>query len=199
MKLLVDRLDETPVRHDFSATPEWWQQWSAEAGPRAGGAEVTGAVEEAIECRVDAHRMGLDLFLQGELDGELALSCGRCLARYRAPIRERFRLVLEPAGHRVPADPEGAAGLARDGLFLSDELEAGWFQGSEIDLSAFVHEVIALLLPVQPVCRDDCRGLCPRCGADRNVTSCECVEKQPASPFAVLEVLRGGPTGGDER
>ncbi len=193
MKLLVDRLSDTPDRHDFSATPEWWRELAE------GAEEVAEMLEEAVECRVDAHRMGEDVFLSGELEGSLALTCGRCLARYRAPVRERFRLVLEPAGSRVPADPEGAAALARFGLSLSDELEYGWFRGSEIDLSVFLHEVIALLLPVQPLCREDCRGLCPRCGMDRNVSSCECVETNPASPFAVLEVLRGGSPGGDER
>lgn len=193
MKLLVDRLSETPTPQVFHASPAWWRSLGHVS------AEVAEAIAEPLEFRFDAHLMGADLFLEGEASGSLELTCGRCLARYRAPIRERFRLVLEPAGHRVPADPEGAAALARDGLFLGDELESGWFQGSEIDLSAFIHEVIALLLPVQPLCREDCRGLCPRCGVDRNQESCDCVETNPASPFAVLQVLRGGSSGGDNR
>ncbi len=193
MKLSIDQLSETPTPQAFAVTPEWWRASGGAA------AEVAEAIGEAVEFRVEAHRMGVDVFLEGEASGALELACGRCLARYRAPILERFRLVLEPAGHRVPADPEGAAALARDGLFLADELESGWFRGSPIDLSAFIHEVIALLLPVQPLCREDCRGLCPHCGADRNAESCNCVEKNPASPFAALEVLRGGSSGGGNR
>ncbi len=190
MKIPVDSLSETPTEQVFDVTPAWWRGSSAAAG------DLADALGEDVRFRVEAHRMGADLFLQGGTEGGLQLTCGRCLARYRAPIRERFRLVLEPAGQRVPADPEGAAALARDGLFLSDELESGWFQGSEIDLSAFIHEVIALVIPVQPLCREDCRGLCPHCGVDRNAESCACVERNPASPFAVLETLRGGSSGG---
>jgi uncharacterized protein len=190
VKLSVHQLSETPTAQVFAVTPAWCR---ASAGV---GTELAEAIVEALEFRVEAHRMGADLLLQGEVRGQLELSCGRCLERYRAPLQERFRLVLEPAGHRVPADPEGAAALARDGLFLSDELETGWFRGDEIDLSSFIHEVIALLIPVQPLCREDCLGLCPRCGIDRNTESCDCVEKNPASPFAVLEALRGGASGG---
>jgi uncharacterized protein len=98
--------------------------------------------------------------------------------------------VLEPAGDRVPADPEGAAALAQEGLALADELESGWFRGPEIHLDRFVGEILTLAVPVQPLCREDCRGLCPRCGIDRNAASCACAEERPASPFAVLAALR---------
>jgi uncharacterized protein len=192
VKLHVDRLTDTPSEHAFTLTPSWWRERADTAPPREG---LAGDVQ--VELR--AHRMGGDLFLDGELRGELDLECGRCLARYRQPIRERFRLLLEPAGDRVPADPEGAAALARDGLYLSDELETGWYRGSEIDLGGFFQEGIALLFPVQPLCRETCQGLCPSCGADRNVEACACGEVSPSSPFAALRGLRNQMTGGDER
>ncbi len=193
MKLHVDRLSETPTEHSFALTPAWWREVSeAGEGARDG---LAGDLTASLRC----HKMGADLYLEGEVRGELDLECGRCLARYRHPIRERFRLVLEPAGDRVPADPEGAAALARDGLHLSDELEAGWFRGSEIELGGFFQEVVSLLFPVQPLCREDCRGLCPSCGADRNLERCACTEASPGSPFAALSGLRSQMTGGEER
>jgi uncharacterized protein len=194
VKVLIDRLTESPTELLFSATPAWWQE-------RCGAAdsELAAGLERILEARICVHRMGEDLYLEGDLDGVLELTCGRCLTRYREPIRECFRLVLEPAGSRVPADPEGAAALARDGLFLSDELESGWFRGSEIDLGSFFQEVIALAFPVQPVCREECRGLCPHCGADLNTESCDCSEMRPDSPFAALQALRGRHGGGTER
>jgi uncharacterized protein len=134
--------------------------------------------------------MGADVFLEGVASGAVELTCGRCSRRYRQPLRESFRLVLEPAAERVPADPEGAAALARDGMCLSDELEAGWFRGSVIDLGPWFRELLALALPVQPLCREDCRGLCPRCGADRNEESCGCTEAKSSSPFEVLSRLK---------
>ena len=135
--------------------------------------------------------MGQDLYIEGELSGALDVECGRCLVRYREPLREPFRLVLEPAGTRVPAEPESARALARHGLCLGDELEMGWFQGHEIDLGDFIREVLTLALPVQPLCREDCRGLCPHCGADRNASPCHCDDQHAKSPFAKLEALKG--------
>jgi uncharacterized protein len=193
VKVLTDRLTESPAELLFRVTPAWWQE-------RCGAdLELAEGLRGDLEVRIRLHRMGEDLYLEGEVRGVLELTCGRCLTRYRGPVRERFRLVLEPAGSRVPADPEGAAVLARDGVFLSDELESGWFRGSEIDLGSFFQEVIALAFPVQPVCREDCRGLCPRCGANRNAESCDCSEVRPDSPFAALQVLRDGHRGGTKR
>ena len=191
MKLLVERLRETPSSHSYAVTPAWWAELSRV------GAEPREGIGEGLAIELEAHRMGDDVYLEGEVAGALELECSRCLARYRPPVRERFRLVLEPAGDRVPADPEGAAALARDGLYLSDELETGWYRGSEIELGAFFREVIALLFPVQPVCREECLGLCPHCGGDRNVETCSCAEMRRPSPFEALRKLRT--VGGDER
>lgn len=170
----------------FAVSPQWV---AGHFGGDGQAAPPEGLAEDArFDVRVQ--RIGADILLEGELSGSLDLACSRCLTRYRGPIRERFRLVLEPAGDRVPADPEGAAALAREGLYLADEIESGWFRGPEIHLDRFVGEILALAVPVQPLCREDCRGLCPRCGIDRNVASCACSEERPASPFAVLAALR---------
>ncbi|HVP28406.1 MAG TPA: DUF177 domain-containing protein [Myxococcota bacterium] len=191
MKLLVDRIQETPSRYDFEAEPAFWSALQA-AVP-----EVSRV--RADEFRVDMHvyRSGSELFLSGTIHGALELECGRCLARYRAALHEPFRLVLEPAGDRVPAEPESAAALERDGLCLLDELETGWFRGKEIELGPYFIELVQLAVPVQPLCREDCRGLCPRCGVDRNQETCHCEAQSPSSPFAVLSALRGAKSEGE--
>jgi uncharacterized protein len=191
MKILVDRVKATPTELRFDGSDPGWED------VRAAVAELAGGGSEAPAARVRIYRMGADLFLEGEVDGALDLECSRCLVRYRQPLHEPFRLVLEPAGARVPPEPEAARQLARLGMCLGDELEMGWFQGPEIDLRGVLREVVALALPVQPLCREGCRGLCPRCGVDRNVETCECEAERPASPFAVLEALRrrGGEGG----
>ena len=185
MKLLVDPLTETPTSQHFEVGAAWW---------RAHAALATGLPDtpaEPFRLTVNAHKQGEDVLLEGVLTGAFELECGRCLARYRQPLRESFRLVLEPAGARVPSDPEAAQALARDGMCLGDELETGWYRGLEILLDSVCVELITLALPVQPLCREDCPGLCPRCGADRNTTRCECAEPRAESPFAALASLRG--------
>lgn len=184
MKLRVDRIKETPAGVEFAGEPEWNAR-VAEALP-----ELEGAEARPIEVSLRAYRVGGDLLLEGELRCAAELECARCLKRYGHPLVESFRLVLEPVRARVPPDPEAVRALAETGMCLGEELELGWFQGHEIDLTRFLVEVVALALPVQPVCRADCRGLCPRCGIDQNEASCDCESPRDASPFAVLERLK---------
>lgn len=186
MKLLTDRIDEAPSAHRFEPEPTWWEEAIA-AIP-----ELAGAERGSFALAFRAHRMAENLYLEGQVRGRVGLECSRCLTRYFLPLCEDFRLVLEPAGDRVPAEPEAAEALARHGLTLSDELEAGFYRGPELELGPYLREVVVLGLPVQPLCREDCRGLCPRCGNDRNRQACVCEETRPESPFSVLQVLRGG-------
>jgi uncharacterized protein len=190
MKILVDRLSETPTPFRFEAGAGWWGE-HVRPGPG-----VPAAPAEPLQICGRAHTLGDDLYLDGTITGTLELECGRCLARYRHALREPFRLVLEPAGLRIPADPEAAAALERDGLCLGDEFEMGWYRGGEIQLDSVCLEVISLALPVKPLCREDCAGLCPRCGAELSRGPCGCPEARSPSPFDVLATLRPGKPGG---
>lgn len=191
MRIPLDRLADTPTDFSFEADETWWRTHMCP------GPELPAELEQPLRIALRAHTMGEDLYLEGLLDGELPLECGRCLARYGHPLHEPFRVVLEPSGARVPADPEGARALARDGMCLGEDVETGWYRGHEIELASFFHEVVATTLPVQPLCREECAGLCPRCGGDRNLVACECREFEKPSPFAVLEKLRLGRNEGE--
>lgn len=192
MKLNLDRLTPTPTAYDYEAPAQWWADQNTEV--KEGPYEVV----RPFAFHFDAHKMREDAYLRGEMDGEIELECGRCVARYRQPLRESFSLVLESAAGRVPADPEGAAALKRDGMCLGEEIEAGWYRGSEVRLDAYFVEIVSLGMPVQPLCRDDCLGLCPRCGIDRNESPCSCEDladegeliEKTESPFAALATLR---------
>jgi uncharacterized protein len=189
MKILVDRLDSTPTEHDFETDSAWWQEQVIL------GRDLDYQIETPFRFAVSVYKTGEDLVLAGSLAGEIGVECGRCLQRYRHALSERFRLVLEPAGERQPPDPEGTKALQRNGVCLGDDLEIGWYRGPEIDLDAFFTELISLALPLQPLCNEDCKGLCPRCGVDRNQQDCGCEEElKPPSPFAVLARLRDGDT-----
>jgi uncharacterized protein len=189
MKLSVDRLTSSPAPYVYHGDAGWWRKHL----PTGHGLPETLAEDFAID--IQAHMMGEDVYLEGRLTGALDLECGRCLARYRHALRESFRLVLEPVGTRVPSDPEAVVALDRDGLCLGDEFEVGWYRGGEIRLDSVCLEVISLALPVKPLCREDCAGLCGQCGADLNAGPCGCDPAVPNSPFAALAALRGGSEG----
>lgn len=188
MELLIDRLDDSPLPLVFEVAADW-------VAERFGPARAGFALDVPLRVSLQAGRMGAGVHLQGELRGDLALTCGRCLSGYRAPLRESFRLVLEPAGARTPQDPEGAESLAAEGLYLCDDLEVGWFRGNRVRLDRFVAELLALGQPLQPLCSEHCGGLCPVCGADRNARPCNCPAPQRPSPFAALGALAAGAGG----
>ncbi len=184
MKLLVDRLTDSPEPFEFEADSAWWEEAGASFGV------VSETLVKPFRFALRAYKMGEEIFLEGEAGGVLAFECSRCLTRYRETIQESFRVLLEPAGTRLPAEPDAAKLLASAGMCLGDELETGWYLGSEIGLEEFFREVVALGLPAKPLCREECLGLCPQCGVDRNKDSCTCTEANVSSPFAVLKKLR---------
>jgi uncharacterized protein len=189
MKLSIDRLDTTPSEHRYPGSAEWWAEWDA-----ASSVERPDLVS-GPDFVVVAQRSGDEVTLAGRVTAELELECSRCLKRYRHALSDTFQLVLEPIGDRRPADPEGEESLARYGMCLSDELEVGWYRGTEVSLDPYFAEVMALAMPVQPLCDEECAGLCPHCGIDRNEASCDCTDEKPDSPFAALAALRGGSDG----
>jgi uncharacterized protein len=192
MKIPVNRLTESPFSVAFEGDATWWHSALATES------RLPGELAEAVQLFCQAQRIGDDIQLEGGVGGVVELECGRCLARYRHRFSEEFRFVLEPAGNRVPADPEGAAALSRDGLCLGDELETGWFQGSEIHLGSIFVELVSLALPVKPLCREDCPGLCAGCGANLAVAGGGCEEIESDSPFAVLAEIRDDLARGDD-
>jgi uncharacterized protein len=109
---------------------------------------------------------GEDFLLRGDLRGELLTTCGRC---------------LEPA--TVQLDSPVAVSYVEEDEAKTDEAEEDdgdilSFSGGQIDLGPEIHDEILLALPIGPLCRPDCAGICPVCGGNRNLNPCDCEEQQ---------------------
>jgi len=195
MKLNIDRLSEDPSDEVFEVPASWWLERSAEAN------EYDYEISEPLRFELRSYKMGSRIYLEGIATAEIEPECSRCLARYRHALRDSFRLVVEKAGARVPPDPEGLQSLSEYGMCLSDEIETAWYRGSEIVLDGFFGEVISGAMPIQPLCKENCAGLCASCGAARNSEQCQCEgvgdEPKRESPFAVLAKLRDEHAGGN--
>jgi DUF177 domain-containing protein len=143
----------------------------------------TGVVDYQLQAPVPVdfryYRVGSDLFFSGHFDGEVTGTCARCLAAYPFHLREDFTFVLKPA-----RDVTGDRELGEEDVSLS------FYEGDEIDLSPLVREAMILALPTRPICRDDCRGLCPRCGANRNAQDCGCREDFADPRLDALRALK---------
>lgn len=217
-KLSLDRLSESPQHFEYEAPQGWWL---GREGERTRTGE--GSLEDPLRFEGTASRVGSTVVIEGAFEGGLSAECSRCTRRYAHALREAFRLVLEPwsedargDARRAAVDPEGERAVVRSGLCLGDDLEAGWYRGPVVFLDDFFAEIVALAIPIQPLCEEDCPGLCPHCGmerrrgsiADAPTAMCRCADEKVESPFAVLASLRvrkdesapeAGGQGGEKR
>jgi uncharacterized protein len=123
---------------------------------------------------------GGELSIQGRLTVEMTAQCDRCLGRARFPLDQSFDLFYRPM-----------AEIAREEEVAIDEGEAeiGFYQGGGIELEDILREQVLLALPMQRVCSDACKGICPVCGRNRNETECDCRVETPNDRWGALRNL----------
>ncbi len=126
-------------------------------------------------------RAGNEVELQGELSAKLETSCGRCLRQVELPITAEFNeRFVQAVGW----------GAAEQHELSPEELNVAVFDGEAIDLDDLVREELLLAVPANVLCREDCRGLCPTCGTDRNLNECQCGDKEVDSRWQKLKDLK---------
>jgi uncharacterized protein len=131
-----------------------------------------------VQAEFHVGRSGRGLLISGSWSGGVALVCSRCLELFHFHTEDRFHLYCE-AGAKGPSEEEHE--------LADDELEITYLEQGQINTDHLLRENILLSLPVQPLCREECRGLCARCGTDLNQGACECADA-PADPR--LQALR---------
>jgi uncharacterized protein len=172
------RLDLTryrqPVNH-FSRTFQ-----PAEAGQTDGDDDAYRIVAP-VKLDFDIHKDKDRFRLEGTADTELELGCSRCLEPFRMAVHAPFDLRYHPAAE-MSADT--------DREVPDEDLETSYYQDDEIDLTQLMREQFYLALPMKPLCTENCRGLCPQCGANRNTGGCQCSAVWEDPRLAPLKALR---------
>lgn len=123
---------------------------------------------------------GEHIEIRGSLTGVLETGCDRCLERFERRVQVQFEVCALRG--EVGADGEALEGVER--------LPAG---ATELDLTEHLREAALLEIPIKNVCRETCRGLCPRCGANRNEEVCDCDPPAGDSRWDVLRELGSSP------
>ncbi len=122
--------------------------------------------------------------VEGKLRTVVGLTCSRCLAEFDETLASHFRVTYT---RQLPEVDDQAA----DGRELTaEEMGLVPFEGEDIDLRGTLQEQIILALPMQPICRSDCRGLCAGCGANLNQGACACPSETVDPRLAVLNQLK---------
>ncbi len=111
--------------------------------------------------------------IEGPVTFEASLSCSRCLEDFDLSMSLQMAIKLTPKSTL----PEAA-----EMELHNDDLDVYYYEGDEIDLDPFVYEEVMLNIPVRPLCSEECRGICPTCGRNRNIEPCDC----PEAPSSLL-------------
>jgi len=147
-----------------------------------GGEAEAYRIVAPVQVEMDIHKDKDRFRLEGTAKTELELSCGRCLEPYRMPIDAAFDLRYLPAS-------EGSGGDERE--VAEEDLDTSIYRDDQIDLNEVLREQFYLALPMKPLCREDCAGLCPRCGTNRNTGTCSCATEWEDPRLAPLKGLKG--------
>jgi uncharacterized protein len=138
---------------------------------------VEGQVSLVFDIAKDRDRYRL----VGRVEATLDLTCSRCLERYPVPVASDFDLRYLPQSANVG---EGELEVAEE------DLSTAFYEHDVIDLGQLVREQFYLALPMKPLCRPDCLGLCPVCGANRNLEPCGCASGWVDPRWSELARLR---------
>jgi uncharacterized protein len=138
-------------------------------------------------AELDLYADGTHCFATGKFDGHLVVACGRCVGPVRLEIHEPVRVTFLPPSE-MPSDDDDPT--SEDGAEVSgDDLDTFAFDGEVLNFEPLLREQFVLAIPFAPLCREDCKGLCPQCGIDRNTGTCSC--EKPMDPrLAPLKGLK---------
>jgi uncharacterized protein len=139
-------------------------------------------VQADVHLAFDIFKDGAQFHLVGRVQSTLALACGRCLDEIALPVDLPFDLLYLP--HQEPVGVEGEEVQVED-----DDLTTAYYRDDQIDLGELVMEQFYLALPMKPLCRESCRGLCLQCGTNLNTATCSCVYEWTDSRLDTLRSL----------
>ena len=169
MEFIVSELEREPLDFALELAPgaiDFGEQ-AEQRGPLA-----TSGRAEVIHEHRGPKEIVPDIRLRGDFAARLQVPCARCVEPVEVPLASDFDLIFRPIG--ADAGPPERS-------ITAPETEIGYYQNDSLLLEDVLREQVLLSLPVRTLCKPDCKGLCPRCGVNRNNQTCTC-EEGPADP-----------------
>jgi uncharacterized protein len=138
-------------------------------------------IVEPVALAFDIFKDNEQFHLVGSVRTTLEMPCGRCLEAFIMPVDQAFDLRYQPHAKNTG---EGEREIEED------DLTTAFYENDEIDLGQLMREQFYLALPMKPLCREDCQGLCPVCGTNLNNGTCTCTRDWEDPRFAALKKLK---------
>lgn len=164
---LAELADNETKIFEFAAQPDLEDETARLARPAA----ISGKLKKGI-AQVD---------VSGEIDGEIEIDCARCAAASALDLKISFSVAYVSAEHYAQD---------REAEIKGADLEVAIYENDEVNLDELAREQITLNLPTQAFCRENCRGLCQKCGANKNMQECNCEETEVDPRWSALKNLK---------
>jgi uncharacterized protein len=138
-------------------------------------------VVEPVRVDLEIHKDKDRFRLVGTARTELELACSRCLEPFSMPFVGAIDVRYLPASELSVEDEREVA---------EEDLDTSYYRDDQIDLGELLREQFYLALPMKPLCRDGCAGLCPHCGTNLNTGTCQCTSQWEDPRLAPLKELK---------
>jgi uncharacterized protein len=126
-------------------------------------------------------RKGSEYTLRGKVTARAQVDCDRCLKAVDVPVESEFEAAYVPQVEYA---------LSETAELHAEDMAQSVFSENAIDVDELVREQIMLSLPSRALCGEECKGLCPVCGGDRNLEDCGCQTKEVDPRWAALAALK---------
>ena len=178
MEFKVSELEKDPIEFDLQMPPG-----AVDLGTEAAqqGLLAASGLAEVLHEHRGPKDIVADIRLRGRFAGRFQVPCARCVEPVEIPLAADYDLIFRP----VAADSE-----ATERSITAQETEIGYYQRDSLVLEDVLREQVLLSLPVRTLCKPDCKGLCPRCGVNRNSQVCSCEVGPSDSRWEALAGLR---------
>jgi len=141
--------------------------------------EIESSLSGNVEVSLAIYKSTDVIVAKGNLKACIVLTCSRCLNKFKKPVDIPLKITLLKK-QDFPEDLE----------LTSEDLETGVYEGEEVNFMDFILDHLILAIPYAPLCKPDCKGLCPVCGADLNNEPCSCNTAWIDPRFAILKELK---------
>ena len=128
-------------------------------------------LESPVDVRIKLYRAGSRIVVEGYFSVTLLLRCDRCIEPYTWDLSKDFKLYLSMIPFKGDADIE----------LLEDELDLDFINDNFLDSDQVIKEQLILNIPLKTICSTECKGICPFCGCNLNITECSCSSKYNTS------------------
>lgn len=137
-------------------------------------------IEKDIECDIVLLKKGSEVTLTGSVGFFIILQCSRCLEEFTNHKKENLSAHFVKSETYVSKEKE---------KLLESDITIEYYHKDTIDLTQIIYDAVNLSIPLKPLCKEDCKGLCPICGTNLNKESCKCKREKTDPRWEPLKKL----------